>query len=607
MRVELAPGTEIAGYRIERVVGRGGMGVVYLAEQRSLSRRVALKVIAPDLAADDGFRARFVREAQLAASLEHPSIIPIHDAGEADGVLFLSMRFVEGLDLDERLDRDGALPVGDTLDVMEQAGGALDAAHLAGLVHRDVKPANILIASGAGVSPQGRVFLTDFGLTKRLDSRSRLTKTGFFLGTVAYAAPEQLQGREVDGRADVYSLVCVLYHCLTGHLPFERNTDPAMVAAHLMDAPPAPTATRPDLPPALDELVRTGMAKSPEDRFPTCLAMVDELRGALGRPGRAPTVAAPPPATVPAPQDPAKPAAAPPPAPVATAPPPPPPPPPMANVAPAAAAARAQPAAPAPPPSAERAPGPAAAAGLALAGALLLVVSALLEVIGGRRGIDNVVARWSVASVAGFTVIAATALAGAVLARRGRELGWGLVGGAGLPSLLIVPAFGVLIGIDTLRLALLDNLVATVGGGLCAAATVVHVLAHRGARLRRSRVALGLSVLGLLGLAVPLVHAFTETSRAELAVAGSIIVPAVVAVLWRGPERPGLLAGVGVFAVAVYAPLLQHSVDTLAPDLAGSVGPVVPGLLGGALTLCAGILEARSGRRRAAGGPPLPE
>jgi hypothetical protein len=578
--VELEPGTEIGGYRIDRVIGRGGMGIVYLAEQRSLNRRVALKVIAPDLAVDVGFRARFVREAQLAASLEHPNIIPIHDAGEVDGVLFISMRYVLGTDLDARLDRDGRVPAAETLDIVRQAGGALDAAHTAGLVHRDVKPANILIASGEGTSPEGRIYLTDFGLTKRIDSRSRLTRTGFFLGTVAYSAPEQLQGREVDRRVDVYSLTCVLYHCLTGSLPFERDTDPAMVAAHLMDAPPSPCAARPDLPAALDDLVRRGMAKAPEDRYPTCRAMMEDLETALtgGSPKR--TISAPPPA--PPPPAPPRPAPEVPETRVSPAPEVP-----ETRVSPAPAVAGS--------PAAERtAPGIGRAWWvLALPGALMLLGSGLVELLVGRDGRRGVVEPWDVTSALGTVAIGVVAVAGAVLARRGRDVGWGILGGVGIASTLRVVAVGVLTDWQFLDFGLVDNLLVAVGGGLCALAWLVHAGSTWRRRLPRARPALLLTVAAVALLVVPVIGAFQERSRDMLAVAGAVLTPAVLALVWPGADRPGLAIGAGAFAVGFTAPLVQFLPFTAVERVSGELVLAIPGLIGGLLLVASGLLEHR--------------
>src|SRR2546430_1396444 len=221
-------GETFGGYTIESLLGRGGMGTGYLATHARLGRKVAVKVIAPELADDEDFRARFLRESQLAASLDHPNVIPIYDADEVDGVLYLAMRYVRGSSLQALIRERGSLPPAETLRIAEQIGGALDAAHDAGLVHRDVKPANILLAE-----PGDHAYLCDFGLAKRTSSQGT-TRAGSFLGTVDYCAPEQIQGGPLDGRADVYSLGCVLFHCLAGQAPFLRETEFAVLNAHLV-------------------------------------------------------------------------------------------------------------------------------------------------------------------------------------------------------------------------------------------------------------------------------------------------------------------------------------------------------------------------------------
>jgi serine/threonine protein kinase len=280
----LAPGVgeTFGGYTIESSLGRGGMGAVYLATHARLARKVALKVIAPELADDEEFRARFLRETQLAASLEHPNVIPIYDAGEVDGVLYLAMRYVAGPSLRTLLRERGALSAEETLAIAEQIGGALDAAHAAELVHRDVKPANVLLTESGE-----HAFLCDFGLAKRSDSRG-LTRTGSFLGSVDYAAPEQIEGRPLDGRADVYSLGCVLFHCLTGRAPYVRDTEYAVLHAHVADPAPALSSTRPDLPRALDGVLLKAMAKVPRDRYATGGALAAAFAEALSATRAAP-------------------------------------------------------------------------------------------------------------------------------------------------------------------------------------------------------------------------------------------------------------------------------------------------------------------------------
>src|SRR4051794_29400892 len=258
---ELAPGTQFGAYRIESVAGQGGMGVVYRATQLGLDRAVGLKVITPAFAHDEEFRARFQRESKLAASIEHPNVIPVYEAGEHDGTLFLAMRFVDGTDLKSLLTREGRLEPLRAARFVGQIAAALDAAHAAGLVHRDVKPANALLAS------QDHVYLTDFGLTKRAASGSAMTKTGQMVGTVDYVAPEQVEGGSVDARTDVYSLACVLYHLLTGRVPFDKPSEMAKLFAHVHEDPPRPSDSVPGSPGALDDVVWRGMAKEPTKRF----------------------------------------------------------------------------------------------------------------------------------------------------------------------------------------------------------------------------------------------------------------------------------------------------------------------------------------------------
>jgi serine/threonine-protein kinase len=277
---------QIAGYRIEARVGRGGMGEVYRAVQLDLGRRVALKVLAPELAADDRFRRRFLRESRIAASIDHPSIIPIYQTGEAGGLLYIAMRYVDGPDLATVLRREGRLEPARALAIMAQVASALDAAHEHGLVHRDVKPANILLAAGRSGS-DGHCYLCDFGLIKQVDSEqaaSALTATDQFVGTIPYVAPEQIEGRAIDGRTDVYSLGCVLFHCLTGSIPFDGSSDVEVIFAHL-GKPPPPLSTRaPGLPADLDPIVARALAKSKEDRWPTCSALVAALTTHLPSP-----------------------------------------------------------------------------------------------------------------------------------------------------------------------------------------------------------------------------------------------------------------------------------------------------------------------------------
>jgi serine/threonine protein kinase len=261
---ELTPGAEFAGYTIEDVAGRGGMGVVYRARQHRPSRLVALKVIAPALANDPDFRARFERESDTAASIEHPNVIPVYEVNDVDGLLFIAMRFVEGTDLRAMIAENGRLSPELAADLIGQIASALDAAHERGLVHRDVKPANILIAGRPG---SYHAYLTDFGLTKNAQAESGVTKTGMFVGTVDYIAPEQLMGGSLDARADVYSLGCVLYQALTGQVPFPADSSMAKMYAHGNQPPPVPSAVVPGLPKQFDEVIARAMAKDPDDRY----------------------------------------------------------------------------------------------------------------------------------------------------------------------------------------------------------------------------------------------------------------------------------------------------------------------------------------------------
>jgi serine/threonine-protein kinase len=257
---ELSPGAEFAGCRIEAVAGRGGMGVVYRATELSLGRPVALKLLAPERARDAEFRERFQRESRMAAAIDHPNVIPVYAAGEHDGSLYLVMRYVGGTDLHALLRDHGAQSPARAADVVAQVAAALDAAHRAGLVHRDVKPANVLLAGN-------HAYLSDFGLTRLAGSDSGLTEEGRWLGTVEYCSPEQLRGHRTDARADVYSLGCVLYAALTGAPPFANGTVPATMLAHLNDTPPRPSSH--GAPREFDRVIARALAKAPEDRYPS--------------------------------------------------------------------------------------------------------------------------------------------------------------------------------------------------------------------------------------------------------------------------------------------------------------------------------------------------
>ncbi|MFD8142644.1 serine/threonine-protein kinase [Streptomyces sp. NPDC059708] len=277
-------GTQIAGYLVESEIGRGGMAVVYRARDLRLDRTVALKLLAPELARNDTFRKRFAHESKVAAAIDHPHIVPVFEAGETDGLLYIAMRFVAGQDLRALLDRTGPLPVETAARIAGQVASALDAAHDHDLVHRDVKPGNILVADGTDSEHPEHVYLTDFGLTKKSLSLTGFTSVGQFVGTLDYVAPEQIAGKPVDGRCDVYSLGCVVHEMLTGGPPFQRDDDMALLWAHQFDPPPPPSSRRPQLSPAVDAVLAKALAKTPEDRWGSCL----EFTGALRRAGAAP-------------------------------------------------------------------------------------------------------------------------------------------------------------------------------------------------------------------------------------------------------------------------------------------------------------------------------
>jgi serine/threonine-protein kinase len=254
------------------------MGTVYLAEEISTGQRVALKLLLPELARDDRFRRRFLRETELAASLDHPHVVPTLASGEDDGTLYLAMAYVEGQDLRELLRREGRLEPERALELLTQVAAALDAAHVAGLVHRDVKPGNILVRPGREAE---HAYICDFGLARHISSVTSLTGERGFVGTIDYVPPEQIEGGTIDGRADVYSLGCVLYECLAGARPFDRETELSVVFAHLNEPPPRLSDLRPDLPDAFDGVFATALAKSPEMRYATCGELVQAARAAM--------------------------------------------------------------------------------------------------------------------------------------------------------------------------------------------------------------------------------------------------------------------------------------------------------------------------------------
>ena len=260
---DLVLDSTFAGCRIEAVAGRGGMGVVYRATQLGLDRVVALKLVAPERAADADFRARFEREARVAAAIEHPNMIPVYGAGEEDGRLYLLMRWVPGTDLQALIRRSGKLGHVHAANIVAQVAAGLDAAHAVGLVHRDVKPANVLLGGADG---SGHVYLSDFGLTLDPSVDTRVTDSGEWFGTVDFMAPEQFEGDLPDTRTDVYALGCVLNAALTGEPPFARGSVPGTILAHLNDPPPRPSAT-PGVPQAFDGVVARALAKRPSDRY----------------------------------------------------------------------------------------------------------------------------------------------------------------------------------------------------------------------------------------------------------------------------------------------------------------------------------------------------
>ncbi|WP_194824183.1 serine/threonine-protein kinase [Nocardia sp. XZ_19_231] len=280
----LATGDVFAGYAIERQLGRGGMGSVYLARHPRLPRQTALKLLNPELFADNEIRARFVREADLAARLEHPNIVTVYDRGIDDGRLWISMQFVDGVDA---ATIEHPVAAERALRIIEGTAAALDHAHRNGVLHRDVKPANILLAD---VDGKERVLLTDFGIARPRDDVHHLTQTGSFTATLAYAAPEQLTGAHLDHRADQYALACTLYSLLTGVSPFDATNPVMVIQGHLQTPPPSLHVRRPDLPAALDAVLARALAKRATDRFDSCAEFAAAARRALSETGAQPTV-----------------------------------------------------------------------------------------------------------------------------------------------------------------------------------------------------------------------------------------------------------------------------------------------------------------------------
>jgi serine/threonine protein kinase len=294
----LDAGARIAGYRILAKIGQGGMAVVFRAHDERLDRTVALKLLEQSLASDEAFRLRFIRESRAAAAVDDPHIIPVFEAGEANGVLFIAMRFVPGGDVLSLAGSDGRLAVGRAVEITSQAASALDAAHARGLVHRDVKPANMLVDPGEAGNRADHVYLSDFGLSKWALQNTGLTGTGMFLGTVDYSAPEQIEGKLVDGRADQYSLACAAFQLLTGTAPFHRPEVMAAMFAHVREPPPALTSRRPDLPSAVDAVFARALAKAADDRYPMCRDFAGALRVALGLTGTPGPARKPEPVTI---------------------------------------------------------------------------------------------------------------------------------------------------------------------------------------------------------------------------------------------------------------------------------------------------------------------
>ncbi len=282
----LSPGSRLATYEVRERLAVGGMGEVYLCRHRLLDRIDAVKVLRPHLVADEAFRRRFLREALAAARLRHPHIVTVYTADEVDDQLYLAMEYIPGADLAALIKRDGGLDPTRVVRLLAQIADALDAAHRLTLTHRDVKPSNVLVERPD--EDDEHAYLVDFGLSKSQQATDQdITQAGQVLGSVAYIAPEQLEGTETDGRCDQYSLACMTFECLTGALPFPRENQIAVLTAHLTVPPPAVTGLRPELPAGLDAVVARGMAKKPDDRYATCTEFVAALRAALAPPSRA--------------------------------------------------------------------------------------------------------------------------------------------------------------------------------------------------------------------------------------------------------------------------------------------------------------------------------
>ncbi|MEV6554594.1 protein kinase [Nocardia sp. NPDC051756] len=290
----LTSGAVFAGFTIEKLLGQGGMGSVYLARHPRLPRQTALKLLNRELFTDTEVRARFEREADLAAQLDHPNIVAVYDRGTEDDQLWISMQYVDGVDAATVNPHN--LPPERAVQIIEGVAGALDYAHGMGVLHRDVKPANIMLARSSGGHKE-RVFLTDFGIARLREDSTHLTQTGMFTATLAYASPEQMTGAHLDHRSDQYSLACALYWLLTGIAPFDAPAPADIIRGHLQLPPPSAAARRAGLPPAMDAVISVAMAKRPDQRFETCLEFAAAARQALS--GTAPSLPAPPPYTAP--------------------------------------------------------------------------------------------------------------------------------------------------------------------------------------------------------------------------------------------------------------------------------------------------------------------
>ena len=286
MEIDRPIGSMFAGYRLDRLLGRGGMGTVHRATQMQTGRVVALKLLRAELASDPSFSARFKREARLSAQLRHPHVVPLADAGESEGTLFLAMDYIDGVDLAHVLAFEEALHPRVIAAIVAQLASALDAASELGLVHRDVKPANVLIESRGG---EPSIYLADFGVSKHVSSQSGLTAAGVWVGSIDYASPEQLQSQAVDARTDVYALGCLLYEGLAGQVPFPRTRDVDKMMAHLAEPPPRPSVVHSGVPVAFDAVIATALSKLPQARFASAGALAQAALAAAQDAGPAPS------------------------------------------------------------------------------------------------------------------------------------------------------------------------------------------------------------------------------------------------------------------------------------------------------------------------------